>query len=255
MIHHPSSTPAAPWQRDADAPRATPFNSRTACFIPIKQNSERVPGKNFRRIGGIPLYQAIILKALESGCFNAVFVDTNSDEVAAFAKRAGAAHIPRKRELALPTANGNDLLNHHAEIEPSFDYYFQLFATAPLLQVDSIRGVVATLLESTTHDSVFTIVEHRGFFWRAGMPISYQPNLLPRSQDLMPIIEETTALYGITRESLLKYRSRIGASPCFYPVSALEAVDLNTEDDFTYLDWLVSTGRALLLPPPLKAAS
>ena len=95
--------------------------------------------------------------------------------------------------------------------------------------------------------NVLTTIEHRGFFWRAGMPISYQPNLLPRSQDLMPIVEETTALYGITRAALLKYRSRIGARPFFLPVSRLEAIDLNTEEDFNYLEWLVTTGRAELL--------
>jgi N-acylneuraminate cytidylyltransferase len=221
---------------------------KTACFIPIKQVSERVPGKNLRRVGGVPLYQAIIVKALDSGCFSRVFVDTNSEEVAAFARQNGAAHIPRKPELALATANGNDLLNHHAEIEPGFDFYFQLFATAPLLKPESIHGAVSALLESATHDSVLTMIEHKGFFWRAGMPISYQPNLLPRSQDLMPIVEETTALYGIARASLLKYRSRIGARPFFYPVSQIEAVDLNTEDDFAYLEWLVATGRAELLP-------
>jgi N-acylneuraminate cytidylyltransferase len=219
---------------------------KTGCFIPIKQNSERVPGKNFRRVGGVPLYQAIVRKAVDAGCFSTVFVDTNSPEVADFARECGATPLARKPELALASANGNDLLNHHAEIEPTFDYYFQLFATAPLLRVESIRGAVAALLDSASHDSVLTMIEHKGFFWRSGLPISYQPNLLPRSQDLVPIVEETTALYGITRGALLKYRSRIGAAPVFFPVSRLEAVDLNTEDDFVYLDWLVTTGRASL---------
>jgi len=221
---------------------------KTACFIPIKQNSERVPGKNFRRVGGVPLYQAIVTKALASGCFSAVFVDTNSEEAAAFAKDNGAVPIVRKPELALPSANGNDLLLHHAEIEPSFEFYFQLFVTAPLLKIESIRGAVSALLESGAHDSVLTTIQHKGFFWRSGLPISYQPNLLPRSQDLVPIEEETTALYGITRAALLKYRCRIGAQPHFFPVSRQEAIDLNTEDDFVYLDWLVETGRAALLP-------
>ena len=225
---------------------------KTACFIPIKQNSERVPGKNFRPVGGVPLYQAIVTKALASGCFSTVFVDTNSAEAADFAKANGAVPIARKPELALASANGNDLLNYHGEIEPSFDFYFQLFVTAPLLKLESIRGAVSALLDSGTHDSVLTTLDHKGFFWRSGLPISYQPNLLPRSQDLLPIVEETTALYGITRASLLKYRCRIGAQPVFYPVSRLEAVDLNTEEDFVYLDWLVGTGRASLLPanPP-----
>ncbi len=112
---------------------------------------------------------------------------------------------------------------------------------------------MSALLESGTHDSVLTTISHKGFFWRSGLPISYQPNLLPRSQDLVPIDEETTALYGITRESLLKYRCRIGARPHFFPVSRIEAVDLNTEDDFVYLDWLVATGRAAVLPPAQPA--
>jgi N-acylneuraminate cytidylyltransferase len=227
---------------------------KTACFIPIKQNSERVPGKNFRPIGGLPLYQAIVTKAVASGCFSTVFVDTNSEEVAAFAQENGAVPIARQPALALPTANGNDLLCHHADLEPSFDFYFQLFVTAPLLKVESIRGAVAALLDSGTHDSVLTSIAHRGFFWRSGLPISYQPNLLPRSQDLVPLEEETTALYGISRAALQKYRCRIGAQPKFFPVSRLEAIDLNTEEDFVYLEWLVSTGRAFLLPrAPLAA--
>ncbi len=221
---------------------------KTACFIPIKQNSERVPGKNFRVVGGVPLYQAIVTKALASGCFSTVFVDTNSDEAAAFATANGAVHIPRRPDLALPSANGNDLLVHHADVQPDFDFYFQLFVTAPLLKVETIRGCVNALLDSAAHDSVTTTIAHKGFFWRAGMPISYQPNLLPRSQDLVPIDEETTALYGISRDALQKYRCRLGARPHFFPVSKIEAIDLNTEEDFVYLDWLVTTGRATLLP-------
>lgn len=171
---------------------------KTACFIPIKQNSERVPGKNFRPVADVPLYQAIVTKALASCCFTSVFVDTNSEEVAAFSRELGAVPIERRPELALATANGNDLLVHHSEIEPSFDFYFQLFVTAPLLKLESIRGAVSALLESGTADSVLTTISHRGYFWRSGLPISYQPNLLPRSQDLVPIEEETTGLYGIS---------------------------------------------------------
>ena len=174
-------------------------------------------------------------------------VDTDSDEIAEFSKKLGAIHLPRDPELAKNTANGNDLLVRHMESDGSFDYYFQIFATAPLMRVETIRNAVTQLVNSAAHDSVLTVVSHKGFFWRAGMPISYMPGILPRSQDLVPIDEETTGLYGITRDSLCKYRCRIGARPLFVPVSKLEAVDLNTEDDFAYLEWLVQTGRCSLL--------
>ena len=74
--------------------------------------------------------------------------------------------------------------------------------------------------------------------------LSYRPDLLPRSQDLIPIEEETTGLYGITCDALDRYRCRIGACPLKVPVLKTEAIDLNSEDDFAYLDWLVETQRA-----------
>jgi CMP-N-acetylneuraminic acid synthetase len=215
-----------------------------ACFIPIKQFSERVKGKNFRVICGMPLYQAIITKACECGRFSKVIVDTDSREVADFALSIGAHHLPRDPELLKNTANGNDLLVKHYLGDQSFDYYFQLFATAPLMKKSTICSAVDKLVNSSTHDSVFTAISHHGFYWRAGMPISYRPDLLPRSQDLITIDEETTGLYGITKASLEKYRCRIGALPLIIAASKLEAVDLNTEDDFAYLEWLVSTQRA-----------
>lgn len=220
---------------------------KIVCFIPIKQFSERVKGKNFRVICGTPLYQAIITKACRCGRFSKVVVDTDSEEVAEFAGSMGAVYLPRDAELLKNTANGNDLLVKHFLGDPGFDYYFQLFATAPLMKQATIVRAVDDLVKSTTHDSVFTAISHHGFYWRAGMPISYRPDLLPRSQDLVTIDEETTGLYGISRASLDKYRCRIGANPLVIAAAKLEAVDLNTEEDFAYLEWLVSTGRMSLL--------
>ena len=48
---------------------------------------------------------------------------------------------------------------------------------------------------------------------------------------MLPVVEETTGLYGITRQALEKYRCRIGAKPYIHFVSKFEAVDINTEED------------------------
>ena len=48
---------------------------RTACFIPVKANSERVPGKNFRIICGKPLYTYIIMHVLEAKIFDDIYVE------------------------------------------------------------------------------------------------------------------------------------------------------------------------------------
>lgn len=42
---------------------------KTACIIPIKKNSERVPGKNFKMLCSKRLYEFIIEHAIEANCF------------------------------------------------------------------------------------------------------------------------------------------------------------------------------------------
>lgn len=215
---------------------------KTACFIPIKANSERVPGKNFRVLNGKKLYEYIIEHVLEANVFDDVYVDTNSDEIAEYATRMGCIPIKRKPELALNTANGNDLLVYHLDTYPNYDYYFQLFATAPFLQPASIQECFNKLVTSAQYDSCFTATANHGFYWLLGQPINYRPGILPRSQDMHAMIEETTGLYGITRESLMRYRCRIGSKPYIHIVSKFEAVDINTEEDLKVAEFV---GKAI----------
>lgn len=211
---------------------------KTACFIPIKANSERVPGKNFRNLNGKKLYQYICAHVKEADVFDDIYIDTNSEEIAEYAQAGGFSVIERKPELAKNTANGNDLLVYHFKLYPGYDYYFQLFATAPYLKPETIRDCYNRLILSEEYDSCFTATENHGFYWMAGNPVNYRPDILPRSQDLIPVVEETTGLYGISHESLDKYRCRIGRKPYIHIVSKFEAVDINTEEDLQIAEYV-----------------
>ena len=178
---------------------------RSACFIPIKANSERVPGKNLKKLNGIKLYQYICCHVKDAGVFDDIYVDTDSEEVAEYAKKIGFGTIKRLPALAEKAANGNDLLLHHLSLYPDYDFYFQAFATAPFLSPDNIRLCHQRLTESATYDSCFTATENYGFFWLSNNPVNYRPEILPRSQDMLPVIEETTGLYGF-----LWYISQVG---------------------------------------------
>jgi N-acylneuraminate cytidylyltransferase len=222
---------------------------KAGCFIPIKANSERIPGKNFRVLNGRKLYEYIIGHTLEADCFDDIFVDTNSDEIKRYALDKGLNVIERVPSLAENTANGNDLLVYHQEQYPGYDWYFQLFATAPFLQAVSIRKCANFLKDTEDYDSCFAATKHNGFFWLNNLPVNYQPGILPRSQDMTPVVEETTGLYGITRESLQKYRARIGRKPFVYFVDKFEAVDINTEEDLKIAEIIGETYWKYTPPP------
>lgn len=206
--------------------------SDAVAFIPIKSVSKRIPGKNFKLFCGYPLYKYIITAAVNSKAFDNVYVDTDSAEIKEFAVRKGAQIIDRPDYMTADDVNGNDLLVCEYETVKNGDYLFQLFATAPLLKAETIKECVNFLKNNKDYDSIFTVTEEKGWFWFNDLPINYRPDILPRSQDAKHLLKESTGLYGITKEALLKYKCRIGARPKPFLIPPEEALDIDTEYDF-----------------------
>lgn len=209
--------------------------------IPIKERSTRVPNKNFRELKGKPLFRHIIDNCLSADCFNDIYVDTDSDLIKNYCESVKIKYINRDPSLALDTANGNDVFHYDIKNIEEYDYYFQLYATAPFLKTETIRDCVDKLVHSSKYDSILTASEEYGWYWYQNQPVNYQPNILPRSQDAIPLIKESTGLYGISKSAYNKYRCRVGAKPYFYILKdELERVDLDTLEDFSKAEYLIN---------------
>jgi len=209
---------------------------KTVAVIPIKSNSERVKSKNFRLINSSPLYTYILQTASKAN-FDEIYVDTDSEEIKDYGRGLGYKIIDRLPELAKNTANGNDLIIYHQKIIEA-DCFFQLFATAPLILHGTINQCIDIMKEGF-YDSILTAEEIYSWFWFDGQPVNYDPKVLPRSQDAKPIVRETTGLYGITSVAIEKFHSRIGRNPYFYMLKDNQKIDLDTEEDFLFLEFLM----------------
>ena len=207
-------------------------------IVPIKAQSERVVGKNFRIVNDKPLYRFLLDKLPETN-FDEIYIDSDSDEIKEYCKKMGFFFIERKLELTSKSANGNDLLNYHHQLIES-DLYFQMFVTSPLLTTESMNNCIQLLESSIEHDSIMTVKFLHTWFWFKGSPVNYDPKALPRSQDSNPIVMETTGLYGITDHSLRLHKARVGSNPYFFEVSNFESVDIDDEFDFNYLNFLLN---------------
>ena len=179
---------------------------KVCATIPIKSNSTRVKDKNFRLLGDKPLYQYIINHCIEAECFDSIYVDTDSEEIQKYCYNNKVKWIERKPELTLDTANGNDVFHYDIDYIDDYDFYFQLYATAPFLKPETIRACVDKLTHTTKYDSILTATEEYGWHWFQNQPVNYQPNILPRSQDAPPVIKETTGLYGISKRAYDRFR-------------------------------------------------
>ena len=214
---------------------------KTVCIVPIKKNSKRIEGKNFKNIRGKPLY-SFLLEKLKYCNFDEIYVDSDSEVIKKYAIKNNFKFIKRLKKLSRNSANGNDLLNYHSKIIDA-DLYFQLFVTAPLLSIKNINKCISLLKNSKKKDSIFTIVKEQSFYWFNGKSLNYKTKILPRSQELNPVIRETTGLYGIKKEALKKRRCRIGYKPILHEVSSYESIDIDNKIDLLFLDNLIKNNK------------
>lgn len=215
---------------------------RVAALVPMRDRSERVPGKNYRDLAGKPLFHHILL-ALQ-GCpeISEIVVDTDSETI----KKGITQYFPnvlildRPEELRRGEIPMNTILLHDTEMVPA-DFYFQTHSTNPLLRSQTISVALAAFFVAYPEkDSLFGVTElHTRLYDTNGRALNHNPHELLRTQDLPPVYEENSCLYIFTRANLEKYDHRIGQSPLMFPVPRDEALDIDEEFDFQVADFLM----------------
>lgn len=208
---------------------------RIAALVPMRHSSERVPGKNYRPIGGRPLFHHIVDTLRSCPEVDEIVIDTDSDLIMADA----AVSFPDVRVLARPehlragTVPMNDVLLHDiGRVEA--DLYLQTHSTNPLLRSATISAAILQFLdERDDYDSLFGVTRLQTRLWSAeGTPLNHDPAVLLRTQDLEPVFEENSCIYLFTRELLEQRGTRIGARPLLYEIPRDEAWDIDEEIDF-----------------------
>ena len=104
------------------------------------------------------------------------------------------------------------------------------------MEIKTINECIKILKKNKKIDSILTVHKIYSWFWFKNKPVNYNPKMLPRSQDALPITQETTGLYGIRKKKKKKYQCRIGKKPFFFEVNKKEALDLDTSEDFHNLN-------------------
>lgn len=219
------------------------MNNRTtpkiAALVPMRHQSERVPGKNYRLFAGKPLYHHIVSSLLECFYINEICINTDSPFILSDAPKHFPVHlIERPQHLRANTEPMNNILLYDVS-QVEADFYLQTHSTNPLLTSFTITRAIETFLSSDEHDSLFGVTRLQTRLYDSqGKPLNHDPEILLRTQDLTPIYEENSTLYIFTREVLEKKKNRIGYHPIMFEVSRYEAIDIDEEIDFLFAEFL-----------------
>ncbi len=205
-------------------------------LMPMRHNSERVPGKNYRAFGdGRPLYQHVLDSMVACKSIDKIVIDTDSptSKEQCAEKYPDVLILDRPEHLRPGTTPMNEVLLHDMSQVPS-RFYLQTHSTNPLLKSETINKAVETFLANyPSYDSLFSVTAFRTRLWDAlTRAVNHNPAILLRTQDLPPFYEENSNIYIYEGEHLKKTRSRLGVRPFMFEMSPWEAIDIDEEINF-----------------------
>lgn len=213
---------------------------KIVALLPMKANSVRVKGKNFRDFCGKPLFRWILDTLLSVEEIDSIVINTDARHILAENGLVDTDRIvirDRKPEICGDAVSMNLVLADDVANVPA-DLYLMTHTTNPLMSADTIRKAIAAFIEGQAAgraDSLFTVDKVQTRFYRADCsPVNHDPDNLIPTQNLEPWYEENSNLYIFTAESFAGTKARIGRKPMMYEGPFFESIDIDTPADWDF---------------------
>lgn len=222
-------------------------DKKVVALMPMRHNSERVPGKNYRPFGDRkPLFHHMVEVMLDCPLVEKIVIDTDSSVI----KQQCAENYPQIIVLDRPeylrdgATPMNDVLLRDIQEVPA-RFYMQTHSTNPLLRSETLVRALETFFDHyPVYDSLFSVTRQQTRYWdQLGRAINHNPDILLRTQDLPPIYEENSCIYIFERDTLISRHNRIGNRPFLFEIDPIEALDIDEEIDFQIADLIFKQSR------------
>ena len=217
--------------------------------IPARGGSKRIPRKNIKPFGGLPMITWSIRAAINSQCFDRIIVSTDDEEIATVAKQHGA-EVPFVR----PSNLSDDHTGTIPVIAHAIGWQTQhgqpasevccLYATAPFVQAaDLQRGL--QVLQSSGADYAFSVTSYafpiqRAIRITADQRVEmFQPeHFNTRSQDLPEAWHDAGQFYWGRAQAWLAARPLLSQGSAPVPLPRHRVQDIDTPEDWERAEWL-----------------
>lgn len=241
-------------------------------LVPARAGSQRVPGKNVHELAGHPLIAYSIAAARESGLFGAVVISTDSEAIAAVARRYGA-EVPGLRPEAMASATSPDIewIRHVRGLLEAEGRRFELFSilrpTSPFRGAATIRRAWdALLVHGAGADSIRAVErcrQHPGKMWvlegELMRPLLDQPEGVPyhssQYQALPRVYVQNSSLEIAWTRVLDDPGDIAGRRVVPFFTEGPEGFSVDYPEDFERAEGMLARGEATLpaVPEPVGA--
>ena len=204
---------------------------KIVAVIPVREGSERVPNKNFRKFGNTNLLELKIQNMMKVNGIDEIQINTDSEFAIDLAKKYNLNYHIRDPYYASSQAIGSEVWEYLAKTNDG-DAMALSHVTTPFISVESMNEMVQIYRTQPEYDSIVSVDSIKKFLWRDGKPLNYRSEQAPRTQDLDDIYALTGGLNILSNEFICENKSIVGHKPYFYQTSDFENIDIDYPLDF-----------------------
>ena len=212
--------------------------AKLVAVVPVRKGSQRVKNKNLRKFSDTNLLTFKIETLKKVKRIDKIIINTDSEEAIEIAKKNNVDYKVREKYYASSECSNSEFWSHIAKQTKS-DFILFTNCTSPLITVKTYNEIIDSFdISYPSHDSVNTVSEIKEFLYLNKTPLNFDPNKAPNSQDLPNVIKLNFAVNILQKETMFKKKSVVGYKPSFYTLNDIESLDIDTEDEFEYAEFL-----------------
>ena len=224
---------------------------KVIAVVPARGGSKRLPGKNTRSLGGVPLIIHSIEAAQHCAAIDKIIVSTDSKEIANVTINSGVEVDMRSHELSSDTATTIDVIKDLLKRLDEFDIVVTLQPTSPLRTSEDIQNCL-DMFETREADAVISVckAEHppqwTNTIGKNGEMDKFISKQIKnkRSQDLGDYYCLNGAVYCHCVAKLMKSDIFLFQRNSFaYVMPSNRSVDIDTREDFELAEFYFSKMR------------
>ncbi|MBR9907037.1 MAG: acylneuraminate cytidylyltransferase family protein [Gammaproteobacteria bacterium] len=210
----------------------------------MKLNSSRVPGKNFKDLGGRSLFEWMLTKLLSIDSISKVIINTDApSKILEYPISSHNKVQIHERDISIcgDDVSMNKIISSDIK-KFDADIYFMTHTTNPFLSTGTIESAIDSFISQEQYDSLFSVNKIQSRFYdKLVSPVNHDPGNLIPTQELDVLYEENSNFYLFTKDSFVASNHRIGVRPMMYVTPKLESLDIDNIDDWELAEALVKS--------------
>lgn len=219
-----------------------------SAVIPVKENSSRLPGKNFLPFGNSSsLLEHKIIQLKKVPGITEIIVSSDSDKAMHISAENGVKFVKRPIEFANETRPLSEFFRYIGDLITT-KHLLWACVTSPLIYESDYERIIKkylSILNDENYDSLITVTNYQHYLMDEHGPLNYELGEKHKNSDQLDKLHLfTNGALLCSTQNLLKWGYNYGPKAYRYIIPQEKSIDIDTKWDYlTAVAWEKETNR------------